>query len=75
MEAVHSFRSSAVSAVDDAAAAVVDWDCSVRSSSRQETFVERTKRQCLNVAEMLPACGIERGFAALLEMTDRPTEK
>lgn len=71
VEAVHRFRLSAVSAFDDAAAAV-DWDSSARSNSRRENFVERTKRQCSNVAELLlpTACGIERGFVALpLEMT------
>lgn len=68
VEAVHRFRSSAVSAFDDDAAAAVDGDLSARSNSRRENFVERTKRQCSNVAELLPptACGIERGFVALL---------
>ena len=68
VEAVHRFRSSAVSAFDDAAAAAVDWDSSARPNNRRENFVERTKRQCSNVAELLPptACGIERGFVALL---------
>lgn len=67
VEAVHRFRSSAVSAFDDAAAAV-DWDFLARPNNRRENFVERTKRQCSNVAELLPptACGIERGFVALL---------